>query len=560
MTTTRLLPHEVNDFDFIIVGGGTAGCVVARRLADYLPRKKILLIEAGPSDFGDDRIQLLKEWEALIGGAFDYDYETTEQPEGNSFIRHCRAKVLGGCSSHNTLITFRPFAADCARWVEKGCEGWDFDTFTRLVDKLRTTFQPVAYKHRAKIVEDFVTASAAALQLPVVHDFNHEIRETGGTNGVGFLSVAYNPDDGRRNSASSAYIHPLLAQKERCPNLTILTDAWVNRIIVKHEKAMGVDITLQHGENLVLRQKLEIVVCAGAIDSPRLLLLSGIGPRDDLSKLNIPVTAEVPGVGHNLIDHPETVLVWELEQRVPPGQTTMYSDAAVLFRRDQVSTHASDPYLTSDDDVTIPNAMLHMYTIPLCLNTERLGYETPQYGFSITPNIPRPLSRGQLYLTSNDPKVKPALDFKYFTDPEGHDKATLLAGVKAARLVAQQSPLKEWLKREIAPGPSIQTDHDLSTYARKVAHSVYHPAGTCKMGNIHRDRMAVVDPALKVRAVQNLRVADASVFPDMPTINPMITVLAIGERMAEVLAAAYAGPAHASSDYQTTDPGRGAKL
>lgn len=530
MITNRLLRHETDSFDFIIVGGGTAGCVAARRLADYLPQKKVLLIEAGPNDYGDDRFQLLKEWEALIGSPFDYDYGTTEQLEGNSYIRHARAKVLGGCSSHNTLITFRPFEADCSRWVKQGCDGWDFNTFTRLVDKLRTTFQPVAYKHRAKIVEDFVEASAAALKLPVVHDFNHEIRTTGKTAGTGFLSVAYNPDDGRRNSASVAYIHPLLTGKERCPNLMVLTNVWANKVIVKDGKATGVNVTLQDGDTVTLRQNLELIICAGAIDSPRLLLVSGIGPREDLVKLGIPVVSDLPGVGQNLIDHAETVLVWELDEAVPREQTTMFSDAAVLWRR--------QPENAQSDVGDVADTMLHMYTIPLCLNTERLGYKTPVHGFSITPNIPRPKSRGRLFLTSKDPKVKPALDFKYFTDEEGYDKATLLAGVKAARLVAAQSPLCKWLKKEIAPGPLIQSDEDLSAYARKVAHSVYHPAGTCKMGS-GQDETAVVTPNLQVKGIANLRVADASVFPDMPTINPMITVLAIGERVAEIMGEKY---------------------
>lgn len=158
------------------------------------------------------------------------------------------------------------------------------------------------------------------------------------------------------------------------------------------------------------------------------------------------------------------------------------------------------------------------------------------YAFCMTPNIPRPRSRGRIYLTSADPKEKPALDFRYFTDPEGYDAATLVAGVKAARKVAQQSPFKDWLSHEVAPGPKVQTDEEISEYARRVAHTVYHPAGTTKMGDVAADKMAVVDPTLKVRGIQRLRIADAGVFPEMPSINPMLTVLSIGERAAELIA------------------------
>lgn len=155
----------------------------------------------------------------------------------------------------------------------------------------------------------------------------------------------------------------------------------------------------------------------------------------------------------------------------------------------------------------------------------------------MTPNIPRPRSRGRAYLTSSDPNTKPALDFRYFTDPDGYDAATLVAGIHAARRVAQESPFKDWLKREVAPGPSVTRDEDISEYARRAAHTVYHPAGTTKMGDVTQDEFAVVDSkTLKVRDLEGLRIADAGLFPDMPSINPMLSVFAFGERMAEILA------------------------
>ena len=529
MTTTQLPASDVDSYDFIIVGGGTAGCVIASRLSDYLPNKRILLIEAGPSDFLDDRVLLLKDWLNLLGGELDYDYPTTEQPNGNSNIRHSRAKVLGGCSSHNTLISFRPFEYDCQRWEEQGCKGWDFKTFTRVLDNLRNTVQPVHAKHRNQLCLDWVQSCSTALDIPVIPDYNQEIRNTGALRqGVGFFSVSYNPDDGRRSSASVAYIHPILRGEEKRPNLTILTNTWVSRLNVSGSRVTGINIKLSDGTAHTLRARAETILCAGAVDTPRLLLLSGLGPAQQLSSLNIPVVRNLQGVGENLLDHPESIILWELNKPVPLNQTTMDSDAGIFLRREVPNAAGSDG--------DVADIMMHCYQIPFVFNTARLGYDTPKDAFCMTPNIPRPRSRGKLYLVSADPSVKPALNFRYFTDPEGYDAATIVAGLRAAREIAKQAPFSDWIKREVAPGPAITSDADLSEYGRKVAHTVYHPAGTTKMGDVATNPMAVVDPELKIRGLEGVRIADAGVFPEMPTVNPMLTVLGIGERAAEMIA------------------------
>ncbi|PSK55753.1 Cellobiose dehydrogenase [Elsinoe australis] len=529
MTTTHLSASDKDSYDFIVVGGGTAGCVIASRLSEYLPNKRVLLIEAGPSDYMDDRVLLLKEWLNLLGGELDYDYGTTEQPMGNSNIRHSRAKVLGGCSSHNTLISFRPFEYDAKRWVSQGCKGWDFKTFNRVLDNLRTTPQPVHERHRNQLCLDWVKSCSTKMDIPICHDFNKEIRENGALKpSVGFFSVSYNPDTGHRSSASVAYIHPILRGDEKRPNLTILTNAWVSKINLNGDRVTGVNITLQDKTPLTLRAKAETILCAGAVDTPRLMMLSGLGPAQQLSGLGIKPVRDIPGVGENLLDHPESIIMWELNRPVPPNQTTMDSDAGIFLRR-QIPNAAG-----TDGDIA--DVMMHCYQIPFCLNTTRLGYDEPKDAFCMTPNIPRPRSRGKLYLTSSDPNVKPALDFRYFTDPEGYDAATIVAGLKAAREIAKEEPFKSWLKREVAPGPDVQSDEDLSEYGRRVAHTVYHPAGTTKMGDVSKDKFAVVDHELKIRSLKGVRIADAGVFPEMPTINPMLTVLAIGERCAEMVA------------------------
>ncbi|KAM0689233.1 hypothetical protein Q7P36_011310 [Cladosporium allicinum] len=529
MTTSHIPGSESGSFDFVIVGGGTAGCVIASRLSEYMPDKKVLLIEAGPSDYLDDRVLLLKDWLNLLGGELDYDYPTTEQPNGNSHIRHSRAKVLGGCSSHNTLISFRPFEYDCKRWEAQGCKGWSFKTFMRVLDNLRNTVQPVHEKHRNQLCVDWVNSCSKALNIPVVEDYNKEIKENGHLKEcVGFFNVSYNPDDGRRSSASVAYIHPILRGEENRPNLTVLTNAWVEKLILTGNKVTGLNVKQQDGTRHTIRPKCETILCAGAVDTPRLMMLSGLGPKQQLSELGIPVLHDLPGVGENLLDHPESIIMWELNKPVPVAQTTMDSDAGIFLRREITNA--------AGDDGDIADIMCHCYQIPFTMNTDRLGYDSPLNAFCMTPNIPRPRSRGRLFLTSSDPSVKPSLDFRYFTDPEGYDAATIVAGFKAAREIAKQAPFSDWIKREVAPGPAIQSDEALSEYGRRVAHTVYHPAGTTKMGDVSEDPNAVVDPELKVKGLQGLRIADAGVFPEMPSINPMLTVLAIGERAAELIA------------------------
>jgi choline dehydrogenase-like flavoprotein len=317
------------------------------------------------------------------------------------------------------------------------------------------------------------------MDIPVVPDFNKQIRENGHLKpGVGFFSISYNPDTGYRSSSSVAYIHPILRGEEKKSNLTILTNAWVSKVNVDSSNTCtGINITLQSGENLTLTSKKETILCAGAVDTPRLLLLSGIGPSSQLSSLSIPVIHDLPGVGENLQDHPESIIMWELKHPVPPNQTTMDSDAGIFLRREPPNAASkTDPKNNPFNplqlqDGAIADVMMHCYQIPFTLNTTRLGYDSPPdgYAFCMTPNIPRPRSRGRLYLTSADPNVKPALDFRYFTDPEGYDAATLVYGMRAARKIATQSPFKDWIKREVAPGPKVNTDEELSHYARKVA-------------------------------------------------------------------------------------------
>ncbi|MEV6674755.1 GMC oxidoreductase [Streptomyces sp. NPDC051162] len=499
--------------DYVVVGGGTAGSVIASRLAED-PGTSVVVIEGGPTDIDRPDVLTLRRWLGLLGGDLDYDYPTTEQPRGNSHIRHSRAKVLGGCSSHNTLIAFKPLPGDWDEWVAAGADGWDAASMEPYFARLRNNIVAVDEKDRNAIARDFVEAAQAAVDVPRVEGFNkkpfHE--------GVGFFDLAYHPENNKRSSASVAYLHPHIEAGDR-PNLRILLETLAHKLELEGTRATGVHVRTKDGEEIFVEAGREVLLCAGAVDTPRLLMHSGIGPKGDLDALGIPAVHDLPGIGENLLDHPESVIVWETDGPIPEN-SAMDSDAGLFVRRDPESPG--------------PDLMFHFYQIPFTDNPERLGYVKPEHGVSMTPNIPKPRSRGRLYLTSADPAVKPALDFRYFTDEEDYDGRTLVDGIKIAREIAKSAPLAGWLKREVCPGPEITSDEEISEYARKVAHTVYHPAGTCRMGAAD-DPQAVVDPELRIRGLEGVRIADASVFPTMPAVNPMIGVLMVGEKCAELL-------------------------
>ena len=492
----------------VIVGGGTAGSVIASRVSAD-PGVRVCLIEGGPSDVGDQRVLQLRNWLNLLETDYDYDYPIVEQPRGNSTIRHSRARVLGGCSSHNTMISLRPPPADFADWVAAGATGWSDAEMAPYFERLAITISPVAERDRNPLAVDFVTACHAALGVPITDDFN----AAPFADGAGFLPVGYHPATGVRSSASVAYLHPHLDR----PNLTVLTETWAFHLDPDH------GVTVRAGGQIkIIKATQEYVLAAGAIDTPRLLMLSGIGPAADLEKLGLAVRADVPGVGEHLLDHPESLILWEASRPIPP-MSAMDADAGLFVRRDATAAR--------------PDLMFHLYQIPFTVNTEKLGYDVPVHGFGMTPNVPRPRSVGRLRLADADPATKPLLDFRYFTDPESYDERTIVDGLRLAREVAATEPFASWIAREIAPGPALRTDEELSAYGRAAHHTVYHPAGTCRMGSL-TDDLTVVDPELRLRGFPNVRIADASVLPTMTSVNPMVAVLMIGERAADLISAA----------------------
>ncbi|KAK0533225.1 hypothetical protein OC835_003083 [Tilletia horrida] len=546
-TTTTPTTQE---FDYVIVGGGTAGAVLADRLTEDAGMS-VAVIEGGPNDQGDERVLDLRRWMELLGSELDYGYATTEQPMGNSHIKHSRARVLGGCSGHNTLISFRPLREDLDGWAQHhGCPSWSAAQIQPFGDRLKLNTIPVAPQHRNHVVRDWVQAAHRATGAPLIDEgmnahMAHRSAAEPFQSGVGFFDVSYDPYSGGRSSASVAYLHPIMPGGPRVRrNLHLFLETWASRLVFDSSEdakqpgekplhATGVYVTDRHGHSFTLRAKREVILCAGAIDTPRLLLLSGIGPRAELERLGIRCVADVPGVGENLQDHPEAIIMWET--RETPAETVMSSDAGlflrILPRRGEVG---SEEVPTEPTPHPGPDLMFHIYQTVWAEHTARLGFDVPEHAICMTPNIPRSQGRGKLSLASANPQDKPLLDFRYFEDADGYDAHVLVEGIKIARKIAQQPEFARHLVREIAPGPAIQSDAALSAYARSVAHTVYHPCATCKMGTLSRDALAVCDERdLRVRGTGNVRVVDASVFPVVPTVNPMLTVLQVAEAAAE---------------------------
>lgn len=491
-------------YDYIIVGGGTAGSVVAARLAEN-PGMTVCLIEAGPTDEGNPQVLSVKTWPNLLGTDLDYNYTIEQQARGNSLIRHSRGRVLGGCSSHNSCIAFRAPQHDMDTWQQLGCEGWNARETQRYFDKV---FEQVYLEKNPAInplSQAFLEAAQQAGFDQVTFNTEGELRE-----GVGVFQL--NARNGIRQSSSQAYIHPMLPSTK---NLVVLTNTIVNKIVLdEHNAAYAVET-----DTAIFAAGRAIVLCCGTFDTPKLLLLSGIGPRQHLDEMGIPVKVELVGVGEHLLDHPEGVIIWEAKRPVP-DETTQYWEVGLFGKIFPASL--------------IPDVMFHFGLVPFDWNTAPLGYPTAHHGFSMTPNVPRAKSEGTVRLRSPDPKDAPLIDFRYFTDREGYDETLLLEGMKLARKIARQPALKRWIKRELAPGKEVQNDQELSEYARRTANTVYHPAGTCRIGESHNP-LTVVDAQLRVKGVQRLRIADASIFPTMVSVNPCITCMMIGEKCADLL-------------------------
>ncbi|MEC3916056.1 GMC family oxidoreductase [Nocardia sp. CDC160] len=501
-------------FDYVIVGGGSAGCVVAARLSED-PAVTVCLLEAGPSDVGDDRILRLEDWMLLLESGYDWDYPVEPQDSGNSFLRHARAKVLGGCSSHNSCIAFHPPAEGLAEWEAMGATGWGPDGLLPYLPKLQQAVEIRDIPPKDPC-GDAVLAAAALAGLPTVA-FN---RGTTVTNGAGWFRINADADNVRMSS-SHAYLHPILDSRH---NLEVRTGCWVSEILFDEQNS-AVGATYRRPDLTgfdTVRARREVVISTGAIDTPKLLMLSGIGPSDHLRDMGIPVRVDAPGVGSNLDDHVEGLVFWESARPMVTASTQWWEIGL---------------FTTTEPGLSQPDLMMHYGSVPFDMNTVRWGYPTTENGFCLTPNVTQGHSRGTVRLRSRDFRDKPRVDPRYFSDPDGHDERVMLHGVRLARRIAEQAPLKEWVARELAPGPDAVSDDELLDYLHKTHNTVYHPAATARMG-APDDPMAVLDPELRVKGVRGLRVVDASAMPKLPAVNPNITIMAMGEKCADLIRSA----------------------
>jgi choline dehydrogenase-like flavoprotein len=267
----------------------------------------------------------------------------------------------------------------------------------------------------------------------------------------------------------------------------------------------------------------EVIVCAGAIDTPKLLMLSGIGPSAHLREIGIDVRVDSPGVGSNLDDHVEGLVFWEAAQPMVTTSTQWW-EIGLFATIDPVASAATSQ----------PDLMMHYGSVPFDMNTLRRGYPTTDNGFCLTPNVTQGRSRGTVRLRSRDFRDRPRVDPRYFTDPEGYDDRIMLTGVRLARRIAEQAALKPWVARVLAPGPDAVTDVELLDYIHQCHNTVYHPAATARMGALD-DPMAVLDPQLRVKGTDRLRVVDASAMPKLPAVNPNITVMTMAEKCADLI-------------------------
>jgi choline dehydrogenase len=493
-------------YDYVIVGGGTAGSVVASRMSEQGAR--VLLLEAGPLT-GPPEMAAAAAWPMLMGSDVDWRFTTAPQHGlRGRVLPYPRGKVLGGSSGINALMHMRGHRSAIDAWVTAGATGWGYDDLLPYYLRSEHTmgFDP-RYRgvagplHTTAATPGSAAARAAfaayeELGFPVSADLNGAVAE-----GVAWDEIT--AVAGVRESAADAYLRPFLDR----PNLTVVTDALVHDLVLSGTRCVGVRYEHQ-GRLRVAQAAGEVVLCAGAIGSPHLLLLSGIGPAKGSWAGGFDVTIDLPGVGANLADHPLGFVVYSAPQPLPQGDGN-HIDVLAAVR--------SDPALAAPD--------LHLLFADLPLAPPAMQ---GQSGFTIGFALLTPRSRGSVTLVSADPHDPPAIDPGLLADE--HDTMRMLAGLRAARAVGSADALEHWREAEVFPGPAVD-DLDGLRASGSVG-TYFHPVGTCRIGT---DEHSVVDPELRVHGVDGLRVVDASVMPSPPAANTNATVLAIAERAVDIM-------------------------
>jgi choline dehydrogenase len=522
-------------YDYIVVGAGSAGCIVAARLSEA-PSSRVLLVEAG----GSDRTSLIM----AMPGALPFVYQNSRISWGfrsgpephldGKTIDEKAGKVIGGTSSINAMIFNRGNPMDFDGWARDGLSDWDFahvlpyfrkmESFADGPDEWRGGDGPV---HVARcqaahpLFETFLRAGEQA-GFPITVDHNGYQQE-------GMHIAQTNIDKGVRWSTSRAYLRPAMDR----PNLTVMAKAMVNRIIVNNGAAEGIEVE-NRGSSRIISCDREVIVCAGAMSTPKLLMLSGVGPADELNKHGIAITAEAPGVGRNLQNHPGVdVQFGTAFEDSLTSQLTVPRRALIgaewLFRRKGLGASnffEAGAFLRTRADVEFPNMQYEF--LPL---TRRLikGKLVPVPGFQVWMDLSRPESRGAVTLRSANPADPPLIIFN--TLQERQDLQDIIDGVRIVReQLLRQPAWEKYQAEELNPGPDVTSDRDLEAFVRAHMGTSYHPCGTCRMG---ADEESVVDPEGRMRAVSNLRVVDASIMPKEVTANLNAPVMMMAEKIAD---------------------------
>jgi choline dehydrogenase len=525
-------------YDYVIVGAGSAGCVLAARLSEN-PDVRVLLLEAGGPDTADE-IHIPAASYLLYKTAHDWDYQTVPQDRalGRS-IYWPRGRVLGGSSSINAMIYIRGNRHDYDSWRDDyGCEGWGYTSlfpyFLRAEGNVRGASSyhndsgPLVVsdlKHKSGLTGDFV-AAARAYGLPANDDFNGAEQD-----GVGYYQVTQS--GGRRCSAADAYLHPAAGRE----NLTICTDTLVTGIEIEAGRATAVRY-LRRGVEELVRADAEVILSAGAIGSPQLLMLSGVGPADHLHEHNIAVMADSPGVGGNLSDHPVVTAMWSA-----PKARSLWEQAGRRSLARWQLTHSgpmtsniaeAGGFTRTDATLVAPDIQWHVLPVPYVDG----GLADPaSRALSMLIALVSVGSRGSIRLRSADPRHKPAIDPAYLSDLADFDP--LVKAVGMARDIAASRPLARQLRAELAPGPEAESDAQIREWIRGNLTTIFHPVGTCAMvgdSPLAASKLTgVVDTELRVRGIERLRVVDASVMPTVPRGNTNAPTIALAERAADVI-------------------------
>ena len=520
-------------YEYVIVGGGSAGCALANRLSAD-PSTRVLVLEAGRPDYWWDLyIHMPAALSFPIGNRFyDWKYESETEPYMNGRrVYHARGKVLGGSSSINGMIFQRGNPLDYERWAaEPGLESWDYahclpyfkrmETCTAGVDEWRGGDGPLVLE-RGPATNPLFRAFFEAVQQA-----GYELtKDVNGYRQEGFAAFDRTIRNGRRVSASRAYLNPVRNRK----NLEIRCRTFVNRVLFEGTRARAVELD----DGIV--EAREIILCGGAINSPQLLQVSGAGNARELESLGIDVVADLPGVGENLQDHLEVYVQYasRLPVSVAPSYRWRNRPSVglqwLLFKRGPGATNHFEAggFVRSNDDVDWPNLMFHF--LPIAVRYD--GTAPKGHGYQVHVGPMYSDVRGSLKITSRDPRVHPALRFNYLSTEQ--DRREWVEAVRCARHILTQPAFDPYNGGELSPGPSVETDEEILDWVARDAETALHPSCTCRMGT---DQMSVVDPAtMRVRGVDGLRVVDASVMPYVPNGNIYAPVMMIAEKAADLI-------------------------